>query len=223
MITYIIALLKSAIIVICAIICSFVIGSISVAVARDYGGGIDAQRLSTFVGSIFGMAAFFARPIKIYICRSDIDFAPKNVKTIHFGIIILLAYLYHGEYTHPSFYKIVEFPWSWDNKIAIFLSIIIVIFSPVWEECYFRGYLWNADSMRFHLSGKIVLTSFMWSFAHIGSGLGTVIHLIPLALVLAYFRVRHGIISCIIVHSINNFVASPVAIYEIHKLIPFFT
>jgi membrane protease YdiL (CAAX protease family) len=89
------------------------------------------------------------------------------------------------------------------------LWIAVVIFAPVFEEAFFRGFLFvGLERSRIGVAGTIIFTSLVWAALHMQYNLIGMATIVIMGIVLGVIRHRtHSLWPTIIFHSLWNFVA----------------
>jgi hypothetical protein len=89
------------------------------------------------------------------------------------------------------------------------LWVAVVVFAPVFEEVFFRGFLFvGLERSRIGVAGTIVFTSLVWASLHMQYNLVGMATIVIMGIVLGVMRHRtHSLWPTIIFHSLWNFVA----------------
>jgi membrane protease YdiL (CAAX protease family) len=89
------------------------------------------------------------------------------------------------------------------------LWFAIVVFAPLFEELFIRGFLFIGFARsRLGPAGAVILTTLVWALLHIQYGLYEIIIICILGIILGIVRHRTGSLwAPIIIHSLNNLVA----------------
>jgi uncharacterized protein len=87
--------------------------------------------------------------------------------------------------------------------------IAVVIFAPVFEEAFFRGFLFiGLKNSRLGAIGTIILTSLAWALLHIQYNIWGVVTILILGIVLGTVRLKtNSLWSTILLHSAWNTIA----------------
>jgi membrane protease YdiL (CAAX protease family) len=86
------------------------------------------------------------------------------------------------------------------------MFIVGAIGAPISEEIFFRGMLFNSAKQRFGLTAGLVISSLVFSIAHLGPL--SIIAIFPMGLFLAYVYNKTGSLAVpIIMHATNNSIA----------------
>jgi hypothetical protein len=90
-------------------------------------------------------------------------------------------------------------------QVAIVLCI--VGFAPLWEELFFRGWLWTGLRHRWGMLPVTLATALPWLLAHLSDGLARPLFLIPGAIFLSLAREYcGGVRASLVLHLLNNLV-----------------
>lgn len=89
------------------------------------------------------------------------------------------------------------------------LWLAVVIFAPVFEETFFRGFLFvGLDRSRLGTTGAILITSMLWAALHTQYSLYGIITIFVLGLIFGIVRARTGSLwSTLFLHSVWNLAA----------------
>ena len=170
---------------------------------------------ATIVSGIagLGLIVVFIRVRKNIGIREYLALHPIGWKTILsiMGITVLLlilsevAGIFLGQGSDSGTNFIVD-----AYNTAVFpalLWIAIVIFAPVFEESFFRGFLFIGFSRsRIGAVGAIILTAFLWSILHIQYNIFGMMVIFILGLILGYVRLKtNSLWSSITLHASWNF------------------
>lgn len=101
----------------------------------------------------------------------------------------------------------------------ILLWIALVIGAPLFEEFFFRGFLFEGlKTAWFGEAGTIVLTSFLWTIIHLQYGLYALATIFVLGVILGTVRLKSGSLwGCVLMHGIQNLVATIETVYYVHN------
>jgi membrane protease YdiL (CAAX protease family) len=88
--------------------------------------------------------------------------------------------------------------------------IAVVIFGPVFEEIFFRGFLFvGFQQSRLGSVGTIFLTAFIWALLHIQYSIYGIVTIVIIGIILGIVRLKTGSLwSPLIVHVLNNLVST---------------
>jgi membrane protease YdiL (CAAX protease family) len=91
----------------------------------------------------------------------------------------------------------------------VMLWLAIVVFAPLYEEIFFRGFLFTGFlQSRLGPVGAVVLTALAWSLLHVQYDIYDIASIFVLGLVLGVMRLRTGSVwSPLLMHVLNNLVA----------------
>ncbi|MFC1910220.1 lysostaphin resistance A-like protein [Chloroflexota bacterium] len=95
------------------------------------------------------------------------------------------------------------------TSLPALMWIAIVIFAPVFEEAFFRGFLFAGfGRSRMGYTITIILTSFLWTILHVQYGVYEITVIFIMGLILGAVRLKTGsIFSSLVVHAFWNFLA----------------
>jgi membrane protease YdiL (CAAX protease family) len=96
--------------------------------------------------------------------------------------------------------------WSWQNLDRLF---VLILFAPIAEELFFRGWLWTGLAKRLSVYSTIGVTSAIWLALHVQQYGRATIFLVPTTLLLA--RARHygeSVRAPIALHITYNFITA---------------
>ncbi|HVF09666.1 MAG TPA: CPBP family intramembrane glutamic endopeptidase [Abditibacteriaceae bacterium] len=95
-------------------------------------------------------------------------------------------------------------------QIVPLLWIAFIIFAPVFEELFFRGFLFRGlFHTKLGAAGTIVITSLLWAVIHIQYDAYGIFSIFIVGLLLGWARVRtNSIYPCIAMHCLMNFIAT---------------
>lgn len=101
-----------------------------------------------------------------------------------------------------------------------FLIFAIVVAAPLFEEFFFRGFLFiGIQNSRLGSWGAAIITSLLWAAIHQQYDLYGIIQIFASGLLLSYAKVRSGsLYPCIIMHSLMNLVATIEVIVKLKML-----
>lgn len=91
----------------------------------------------------------------------------------------------------------------------VLLGIAVVIFAPVFEEAFFRGFLFvGLEHSSIGPIGTIILTAVTWALLHIQYDIFGMVTILVLGVVFGIVRLKTGSLwSTILLHAIWNLVA----------------
>lgn len=103
------------------------------------------------------------------------------------------------------------------NNLSFVYYIKTILLAPVTEEILFRGIILSGFLIRFSPIKAILLSSLFFSFFHLN--IFQFVTAFPIGLLIGwyYFKTRN-LLSCIIIHSVNNIIAVIALKYFINKL-----
>ncbi|MBA3898996.1 MAG: CPBP family intramembrane metalloprotease [Bacteroidetes bacterium] len=93
---------------------------------------------------------------------------------------------------------------STDSKLMLFLAV--GLFAPIFEEVFFRGFLFKSiENSRFGPNGAVIITSVLFVIIHTQYNFYIMAALLPLALILAFAKLKtKSLFIPIIIHVLNN-------------------
>lgn len=146
---------------------------------------------------------------------SNLGFRSFGLKEIMLIAPVLLIPLFAFEWAYDGFYKyFIGGETLSYNQLVIELveneplagTLSVFLLAPVCEEIIFRGFLHQALRKHLRLLPGILLSSAIFSLAHIN--LPAFVPLLLVGIVLAYvFERTHSLLPCIAIHILNNGVA----------------
>ncbi len=93
-------------------------------------------------------------------------------------------------------------PTWWSYALMIALAVVI---GPLWEEVFFRGWLWAALKRELGVRATAGITSLLWLACHLLAGWEATLLLLPLAVALPATRqLGHSVRASLMLHAINN-------------------
>ena len=94
-------------------------------------------------------------------------------------------------------------------EVIPLLWIAIVIAGPVFEEIFFRGFVFTGlANSRLGANGAILLTAVLWAVIHIQYGWLEIGFIVVIGVLLGYTRVKTGsVVGCMLLHMAMNLVA----------------
>jgi membrane protease YdiL (CAAX protease family) len=90
--------------------------------------------------------------------------------------------------------------------VMALLLVLVAILAPVAEECFFRGWLWEASRRRGHaIVTTACLTAVPWLLLHGIESPGRILFLLPAAVIFSFARQMGGsVFASLTVHMTNN-------------------
>jgi membrane protease YdiL (CAAX protease family) len=85
------------------------------------------------------------------------------------------------------------------------LGPTLVVFAPIGEEMFFRGFLYRALRKRFAVAPAVVISAAAFGLAHVYPLIVAVIFVDGVVLALLYERTK-SLVACIAAHSVNNLI-----------------
>ena len=97
----------------------------------------------------------------------------------------------------------------------LLLALGTVVGAPLFEEAFFRGFLYRGWSQsRLGVSGTVLLTSLLWALMHIQYGIYEIAQIFALGVVLGVARARSGsLVVPLAMHALVNLIAHIQATY----------
>jgi membrane protease YdiL (CAAX protease family) len=118
-----------------------------------------------------GLTPIAKLPVVIILCL---------VLALYAGSIVFSVYVYR----HDLFFQSSSTsPW-----LIVFDSLVLIIFAPLAEELFFRGWLWTGLNKQWHALPTALLTATMWLALHLERGIGYVVLLLFPALIITLIR-----------------------------------
>jgi len=102
----------------------------------------------------------------------------------------------------------------------LLLWVSLIIFAPIFEEAFFRGFLFEGfRQSRLGPIGAVLLTAFAWALLHIQYDLFNIATIFIMGILLGVVRIKTGSLwSTIIMHGFNNMVALIVIALQLEGL-----
>ncbi len=99
----------------------------------------------------------------------------------------------------------------------LYLSVGII--GPVFEELFFRGFLFKGlERSKIGGIGAVVVTSLIFAFIHTQYNFAILLLLIPVGLILGFARLKTGnLVIPIILHAINNIASIVITVFKIYN------
>jgi membrane protease YdiL (CAAX protease family) len=93
--------------------------------------------------------------------------------------------------------------------LTLFQSVVAIVFAPLAEELFFRGWLWTGLRKHWGAVSTGLVTALMWLVPHLERGIGYIVLLLLPALILTVARqVGKSVLATIPIHAIYNLTAS---------------
>ena len=94
---------------------------------------------------------------------------------------------------------------------------MLVLLPPIWEELFFRGFLYTGLSASFlRAPGAIVLPSILWALLHVQYDPAIIGAIFSYGLLLGYLRWRsESLLLCMVLHFFNNLASYVVTYYAV--------
>ena len=95
-------------------------------------------------------------------------------------------------------------------EVLPLLWIAIVIAAPVFEEIFFRGFVFTGfANSQLGTNGTILLTAVLWAVIHIQYGWLDIGFIVVIGILLGYARVKTGsVVGGIMLHMVMNLIAT---------------
>jgi membrane protease YdiL (CAAX protease family) len=159
--------------------------------------------------------------IKEYLGLKRIPF-----KAIFISLAIVAAVIVIGDIANFALGQQINADFMIDiyytSVSPVLLWIAIVVVAPIYEEAFFRGFMYTGFvNTRFGVVGTVILTSFVWTALHsVQYGIFQLITLFFIGLILGFTRHRTGSLwAPIIMHSFMNAVAMAELAININSLV----
>lgn len=160
----------------------------------------------------FGLILLIVKVLKGATITGYLGFNPVGVKTILFSLVVVIGFIALSggismwrDIPQPEYmidvYATSVWPWL--------LWIAVVIFAPLFEETFFRGFLFEGfRRSKIGLIGAIGITSFFWAVFHVQYGFYEIATIFVLGIVMGIVRYRtESLWSTMAMHAFFNAVA----------------
>ena len=99
--------------------------------------------------------------------------------------------------------------------------IAVVILGPVFEETFFRGFLFvGFQQSRLGSAGTIFLTACLWALLHIQYSIYGMLVIVIIGVILGVVRLKtHSLWSPLILHALNNLVSTVVTVLYVNGIL----
>lgn len=171
-----------------------------------------ATLIGTPVG--FGLVLLFARLRKRIALRDYLAFTTARPTvllawlgaTVVFMVATDSLRTFNGDPLVPEIMQ----DWYVSSRVPILLWIGFIALAPVFEEAFFRGFLFRGiEASRLGPLGAVLITAVCWSILHIQYNLLGIATIFLFGLILGVARRRTGsLYVCIAMHALNNLVAT---------------
>lgn len=171
--------------------------------------------LSTFVVAVVGVGLILV----IIRVRRGAGFAEYlglrgiNARTVLMAIVVIAAYIMLSGLLNTLLEKPV--PESMLNVYRtsvwpVLFWLAVVVFTPVFEEIFFRGFLFEGFyQSRIGSAGAIGLTSISWALLHFQYDLHGMLEILVMGIILGIMRLKsRSLWGPVIMHALNNAVAT---------------
>lgn len=156
-------------------------------------------------------------PLKHRVSVATLGFSSPDFSTLGLRLlplsVLLLALVLNGvysilvDYWSLEIFKPPELP-AFGTSTAVLAGIFFVVFGPLAEEVFFRGFALQGISRRFGVKTGVIVSSFLFGILHVN----LVIPTFFIGILLAFLFVRtRSVLPCFLVHSAHNglvFIAS---------------
>jgi hypothetical protein len=107
------------------------------------------------------------------------------------------------------------------SVVPALLWIAVIVFAPVFEETFFRGFLFEGfRQSRLRVLGTILLASLLWSLLHVQYDAYDISWIFGTGIVLGYVRHKTGSLwSPLLMHAFMNLVATIEVVININALV----
>lgn len=149
-------------------------------------------------------------PLKHGVSVDTLGFRSPNFSTLSLRLlpvsVLLLALALNGvysalvEYWSLEVFQPPELP-AFGTSTAILVGIFFVVFGPLAEEVFFRGFALQGISRRFGIKTGVVVSSLLFGILHVNLVIPT--FLIGILLAFLFVRTR-SVLPCFLVHSAHN-------------------
>jgi uncharacterized protein len=119
---------------------------------------------------------------------------------------IVSAILGHHVSTPDRFPDSVHGVWLWA------LGPTLVVFAPIGEELFFRGFLYRALRRRLAVAPAVLISAAVFGLAHVYPLVIPVIFVDGVILAVLYER-RHNLVACMAAHAMNNLIIFVVLLF----------
>lgn len=161
---------------------------------------------------VIGLVLFFAKLRKNYSIPEYLSLKNVSKKEMVKWLIVTVIYvvvldgifylfnLSHGDWMVRTYTTAGFLP-------LLYLSIVVV--APIWEEIFFRGFLFQGlQASRLGNNGALVISSVIWALIHSQYEAPTVFTIAIIGLILGYAKIKtESIYVPIAMHGLNNLIA----------------
>lgn len=171
--------------------------------------------IATIVSAIVG-TGFIILFIKIRKRATIKEYLALNLiskKVILINLAIVIGLIMISSIVSPNFSQSRDSAFTIDayntSVWPILLGIAVVIFAPIFEEGFFRGFLFaGLEQSRIGPIGAIVLTAVSWAFLHLQYDIFGMMTILVLGLIFGVVRLKtRSLWSTIMLHSLWNLIA----------------
>ena len=160
-----------------------------------------------------GLIYIFIRVNRGASFNEYVGFRSVSVKAVIISLLVLIAYMALSALVN----YVLGFSAESDVMADAYLTsvwpalfwIAAVIFAPIFEEVFFRGFLFEGFRYsRMGVAGAVLLTSFVWAGFHMQYGLFQIAAIFVLGIILGVVRYRTGSLwPPLVMHVCNNLLA----------------
>jgi membrane protease YdiL (CAAX protease family) len=171
--------------------------------------------IATIVSTIAGVGfiGLFIKLRKNASIKEYLGLKPVGKKSMLLSLAALIVLMAGLSYVEQMLGKQQSTQFTVDiYKTAVWpglLWLAVVVFAPVFEEAFFRGFLFvGLQQSRIGSIGTIILTAAAWAALHIQYDLYGMLNVLILGLVLGIIRLKTGSLwSTVLLHSVWNLAA----------------
>lgn len=159
-----------------------------------------------------GLIVVFIKVRKTATIAEYLGLLPVTKKTIFVSLAIVIGFIIMSFVLSTILGKTSDSEYMIDAyRTTVWPALFwvaVVIFGPVFEESFFRGFLFaGLQQSRIGATGAILLTSLFWSLSHIQYGVYELVSIFALGIVLGIMRLKTGsLLAPLITHSFFNLI-----------------
>ncbi len=131
--------------------------------------------------------------------------AGLHVVVVTVWVVLLTRLLAGSAPAAPSVLRAATAP---DVVAMLSADVLLVVLAPLWEELFFRGWLWTGLRRHWPVRRVMAVTSVFWLLVHLPDGLTRPLFLIPAAVMFAVARQLCGLRASLMLHALNNLLAA---------------
>lgn len=122
---------------------------------------------------------------------------------------------------HPAVIDLLKNTGALGPVMQVATLLCIVGFAPLWEELFFRGWLWTGLRRHWGTLPVMVATALPWLLAHLSDGLTRPLFLVPGAIFLSMARQYcGGVRASLTLHALNNLAVMGVLAFAVPVAYP---